>query len=236
MARTRKVESDNAKTIRIEPVGLASLKSADRNPRGHNIEELVRAFTELGFNDPVAINEHTGKLLEGHGRTEALQWMRDNGYEPPTNIVLTEDGDWGVPTVRGLRFKEQHLAERYLLFHDRSVERGSWDEEMLAELLQEQIDTYEDDVLGWDLSDAQDIIAAASIIEGDLPEAAPTGDTGISLDEKLDNFVNGDMKQVVLYFEESEYTGLMTMLSSAMSKAGVDNHSEAVMAALKNYA
>lgn len=218
-----------ASTLKIRPMALSKFKEAARNPRGHDLDALILSF-EMGFNDPVAINETTGRLVEGHGRVLALAHMKNQGMDPPQHVYRNAKGEWMVPTLRGLKFENEAQAERYLMAHNRLVERGTWEDDMLADMLSDQRDAY-DAVLGWTDSQVDDIVLSA----GDDPVVVGGGQENY-LDDKLDRFVNADLKQTVFYFKADEYASIIALLDTAMKKAGVDNHSSAVLAALEAYA
>jgi hypothetical protein len=102
------------------------------NPKWHRVDGIAESIRRYGMDDPVAVNDRTGKLVEGHGRVEALRSMQAAGEPPPPN-VKEKDGRWLVPTV--------HLdldavsARAYALVHNRAVEAGGWARGSLAGLL-----------------------------------------------------------------------------------------------------
>ena len=75
--------------LRIDMVPLAQLRLAMRedNPKDHDIPLLCSTIRELGFNDPPARDETTGKLVEGHGRVFALiELASQDPDDPPENV------------------------------------------------------------------------------------------------------------------------------------------------------
>jgi len=119
-----------AGALRVEYVPLADVVPANANPKQHDLEGLRSSMVRFGFGDPMALDERTGRLLEGHGRREALLAMLAEGAEPPRN-VRSEGGAWLVPVVRGFRTFDDAEAEAYLIAHNRLVERGGWDDKAL---------------------------------------------------------------------------------------------------------
>ena len=65
--------------IRLEYMPLRTLAKFPRNPKAHNLPGMERSFYRFGFNDPMCIDERTGQLVEGNGRTEGLEQLRDAG-------------------------------------------------------------------------------------------------------------------------------------------------------------
>lgn len=108
---------------------------ADENPKDHDIPGVVRSLTEFGFIDPPAIDGRTGKLIAGHGRIEALQWMRDEGLPAPEGIDALGDA-WKVPVVLGWESATDEEAIAAGIALNRYVERGGWLPAVLARQLQ----------------------------------------------------------------------------------------------------
>ena len=114
---------------------LADLKAWPRNPRTHDVEAIAGSEREFGFRDPIAINETTREIEEGHGRVEALTAMRAKGESPPAFVHVRADGEWLVPT---LAFQDTRVVqERYALAHNRAQERGETEDGALARILRD---------------------------------------------------------------------------------------------------
>lgn len=127
----------SAEELRIEHLPLSEIKKAPRNPKDHDLGELHASMDRRGFTSPLLMDEGTGTLVAGHGRLEALVQRKKEGKEPPLRIRVREDGEWLVPVVRGLRFKNAAEAEAYLIADNRLVELGGWDKQALAGILSE---------------------------------------------------------------------------------------------------
>lgn len=143
--------------MRIEYERLDALAPATRNPRTHNLGEIKSSIFELGFNDPPTLDERTNKLVEGHGRVEALNAMMKSGAKPPKHVQVEDDGMWKIPVVRGVSFDSDAQAERYILAHNRLVERGGWNMEMLGEIF---VDLRDESLpaIGWDSKEVDRIL------------------------------------------------------------------------------
>lgn len=120
----------------IEYVDLDDLLARKRadNPKEHDGDLIGRLMTRAGYVDPVVIDERDGKLAAGHGRVDELAAMRAKGQEAPERIRVVR-GKWLVPTLRGVRFKDEDVAVDYLIGANRSVERGGWENALLAKLI-----------------------------------------------------------------------------------------------------
>ncbi len=127
--------SEEAPQVRIEYIALQSVQPATRNPKRHNISELVNSIKRFGFVQPVAMNEESGRLVAGHGRLEALLVMKEAGEAAPARVV-EKNGEWYVPVLRGVSFNNESEAEAFLVADNRLVEVGGWNEVEVARILQ----------------------------------------------------------------------------------------------------
>lgn len=120
---------------RIEMVPLGDLVLADRNPKLHDVAALRASIERFGFVWPLLVDEATGKMVAGHGRLQALAEIRAAGGQVPTRVVARPDGEWEVPVLRGVAFRDAREAEAYLIADNRLVEVGGWDDSVLAAML-----------------------------------------------------------------------------------------------------
>jgi len=117
---------------------LEEIKRAEKNPKKHDIAELRKSIRRFGFISPLLKNEKDGRLVAGHGRLEALQSLKEAGHAMPSGLK----GDWEVPVITGLSFKNEKEAKAYLVADNRLVEVGGWSEQELGSLLQDvQVNT-----------------------------------------------------------------------------------------------
>ena len=119
----------SADELRIEYLPLSEIKRAFRNPKEHDLGEIHESMERRGFTSPMLMDDRSGRLVAGHGRLEALVQRKKDKKEPPRRIRVREDGEWLVPVVRGLRFKNAAEAEAYLIADNRIVELGGWDKQ-----------------------------------------------------------------------------------------------------------
>jgi hypothetical protein len=168
---------------RIEYAPLDDIAGMDGNPKGHDLDVLIRAIATLGFTDPAVLDERTEQLIIGHGRLEALRLIRayvagdelpdrfapvfenkrvrdalsngDGTTHPPDGIQITGDGEWTVPLVRGWSSRDDEHARAAVIASNKITERGGWDEHALAEWLDSISDIDPDllDVTGFSADD-----------------------------------------------------------------------------------
>lgn len=120
--------------IRIAYTALSALLRAPRNAKKHDLVNLRQSMERFGFTQPLALNEVTGLLVEGHGRLDVLQALKAEGKPAPARVTVTK-GEWYVPVVRGLSFATAQDAEAYLLAANQLTIAGGWDERLLHETL-----------------------------------------------------------------------------------------------------
>lgn len=163
--------------MELRYMDLDALPGAVRNPKAHDVETLRKGIRLRGFNDPIGINETTGRIVEGHGRVMALKEMRDANEDPPQRVVV-RDGRWFVPVIRGISFATDEEAEAYLLEHNQLSMIAGWEDKALAEMLQDLQKTPDIDVLGW--SDAaieklvKNELGGSTLEEDDVPDLPST--------------------------------------------------------------
>jgi DNA modification methylase len=121
--------------IRLEYVPLATIKPAKRNPKKHRIDCVVESLGRFGFVSPMILDERTGRLVAGHGRLESLRKAKSDGREPPERVRIVE-GDWLVPVIRGVSFKNEQEADAYLVADNQTTMLGGWDESELQRILE----------------------------------------------------------------------------------------------------
>lgn len=163
--------------LRIEYMPLPDLLAANRNPKKHDTAGIKHAISTFGFADAPIMDERTRHLVAGHGRAADLLARAQAGEEAPTNIAVDADGVWHVPVQRGWASKTDKEAEDFLLVHNRLVELGAWDNEMLAEILSER--AIEDDGLtntGFTDAFLDDLIAARELAHPLPTGGGPTAD------------------------------------------------------------
>ncbi len=129
--------------VRIEMMQLNEITEADINVKDHDIGAIHESMNRFGFTSPLLMNEATQKLVAGHGRVEALKQKKQFNEKRPTNIDIDDNGQWLVPVIRGVHFKDEDEAQAYLLADNRLVELGGWNTDALLEELKKLSTTAE---------------------------------------------------------------------------------------------
>jgi len=123
-----------ADEMRIEYMALSELLRTERNPKKHDLPSLRASMLRWGFTQPLAIDERTGKLVEGHGRIEVLQEIQKAGGKPPLRVTA-KGKEWFAPVVRGLSFANDQEAEAYLIAANQLTTAGGWAAGLLGSML-----------------------------------------------------------------------------------------------------
>jgi hypothetical protein len=113
----------------LEP--LSKLVRLPRNPKLHNLGEIHQSFNRFGFIHRIIINDETGHIIAGEGRTDALMQKKASGAQAPENIVVKAD-DWYVPTDRISVPEEEEVAAAIAL---NRIGENEWDNSKTASIL-----------------------------------------------------------------------------------------------------
>lgn len=153
--------------MRVEWMGIRELRGAPRNPKDHDIGEIVGSIRKFGYVNPGLLDERTGRLVAGHGRRDGLRQMKLAGMGVPDNVRVVEGGDWSMPVIRGIWFDTEEEAEAYLVADNRLVEVGGWDKVELAGVLADLI-VLGDEMLegtGFDGDDVDKLMKEAGLFD-----------------------------------------------------------------------
>lgn len=152
----------------IELLEVDALKPAVRNPKDHDLGELMTSIERFGFVDAVVLDERSGRLVAGHGRVEALQAMKKDGKPAPRGVTVDDDGRWLLPVQRGWASKDDREAEAFIVASNRLVEVGGWDSNALTELLADLAKSGADALsgIGYDADDVDRLLAAPPVVMG----------------------------------------------------------------------
>lgn len=124
----------------VELLPLDSLVPNPRNPKLHANGNIEASINRFGMVEPVVVDRRTGFIISGHGRTETLRAMHDNGDPPPDGITVTADGGWLVPVVTSWASTNDQEAAAALVALNQIGVLGGWDTRQLADILQSLTD------------------------------------------------------------------------------------------------
>ncbi|MFJ6771639.1 hypothetical protein ACIQOV_11835 [Kitasatospora sp. NPDC091257] len=170
----------------IDYMPLDEVRPAARNPKGHDDDGLDRSVEQFDFTEPGLLDERTDRLVAGHGRYETLARRRDAGKQAPDGVVVTADGTWTVPVVRGWASRDDAHAEAYLIASNNLTTAGGWDGEGLAAMLSdlEQVDPELFAATGFDHAQIDAMLEDVAA-GGQADDAAEAEDDGAAEPEQL---------------------------------------------------
>lgn len=149
---------------RIELMELQSINAAKRNPKDHDLGEIITSIRRFGFADAGILDERTQRLVAGHGRLEALRSLFKAGAEFPPAGVVVKDGAWWVPVQRGWASKDDDAAEAFIIAANKIPELGGWHTDLLESMLVDIAKSGEEALagVGFDAGDVDEILQEIS--------------------------------------------------------------------------
>jgi hypothetical protein len=206
---------------RLEMMRIDTLVPALRNPRRHDLDMLRASFDRFGFTVPAILDERTGRLVAGHGRTQLLQVDMKAGATPAEGIETDRDGVWKVPVVRGWASTDDAEADAYLVADNRLTEIAGWDGPALLEGLRELQRGPGLDGVGYLPDDVDDLYAK-------LQESAPAAPAA-------GNARNTQVRSLVLDYPLDQYGYVAAMAHRARRHYEAPSNAELFVAMLREY-
>jgi hypothetical protein len=218
-----------APEMKIVLTPLEELQRWPKNPKLHDWDTLGASIKRFGFVQPLTVDEGTGRLVAGHGRLDMLAKMKEAGEDPPPRVLVRDDGAWMVPVIRGIRFESEREAQDYLLVDNRAVERGGWDEGLLAAMLQET--SKVDDGLrsvGFTEKELKKLLEAVAEEAPIIRDATPP--------EMLKGYLANDVRRMMLYFQGDVYERVVAKLEAIMhANPQLEDHTDVFNFLLAHY-
>ncbi|MBB9854879.1 ParB N-terminal domain-containing protein [Escherichia coli] len=131
--------------LKIEYLPVGKLLRYAKNSRTHSdeqVEQLVNSIRELGFTNPVLIDEKN-ELIAGHGRLAAAE-------------ILEMDK---VPAIRLSNLSEKQ-KKAYRIADNKLALNAGWDMQLLAEEVKELMDDdFDIDLLGFNDAELDEMLS-----------------------------------------------------------------------------
>lgn len=215
-------------TRRVELLPLAELagRTNPQNPKAHALGTIDASVSRFGYVEPVVLDERTGRIVSGHGRTQTLADMHARGETPPEGIERDKTGGWLVPVVRGWASATDAEANAALISLNRSTEMGGWDDTALLELLH-TLEDVEDGFagVGFDMIDLDNLqvrldsmaevdrFTPGPVTDQDQPHGGSGGEPGTDgLIERVGTELD-DRFEVVVVFPRDRYGDFYNAMS-----------------------
>jgi hypothetical protein len=189
----------------IKTAQVADLIPYARNSRTHSDEQITQiaaSIKEFGFLNPVIVDGENG-IIAGHGRVMAAK-----------KLGMTE-----LPAVEASHLSDAQ-RRAYIIADNKLALNAGWDDEML------RVEFDELGAMGFDL----DLTGfSADFLQGQVLAQQPLG---LTPDEKLENYLDGDTKILRLAYSQDELETVVSLLDKGLESTGVEDYSSLVLALL----
>jgi hypothetical protein len=189
----------------IKTAQVADLIPYARNSRTHSDEQITQiaaSIKEFGFLNPVIVDGENG-IIAGHGRVMAAK-----------KLGMTE-----LPAVEASHLTDAQ-RRAYIIADNKLALNAGWDDEML------RVEFDELGAMGFDL----DLTGfSADFLQGQVLTQQPLG---LTPDEKLENYLDGDTKILRLAYSQDELETVVSLLDKGLESTGVEDYSSLVLALL----
>jgi len=190
----------------LEYIALEAIIPYARNSRTHSdaqVAQIAASIREFGFTNPILIDQDDG-IIAGHGRTMAARKL----------------GLKDVPCIRLLNLTDAQ-KKAYVIADNNLALNAGWD----IDMLKVEIDglnelNFDIGVLG--LGD--DLMQLLDRKEIDL---------GLTPEEKLDNYLNGDTKILRLAYSEDDLQSIVEMLDKGLEATGSEDYSSLIYGVIR---
>lgn len=222
---TSMTEPTKTGAIRVDYMPLDEMLAWPKNPKLHDEEQIEASMARFGFTQPVMVDETSGRLVAGHGRIKTLQNIRDSGGAPPDRVQVDGEGNWLLPVLRGVGFENEDEGAAYVVADNRLSELGGWDDSLLAEILTTLRENDIIDGIGYNATEIDSLISSMTV---------PTS-RAITPEDKLDGFLDAEIKQIVIYLDSEEFDDAIERLGTIMEHSKTESHTEAILHLMEHY-
>lgn len=188
-------------------VSVDTLNPYEGNPRKSNIELLKESLLAHGQYKPIVAQRNTNVILAGNHIWRAVKEL---GW-PNIDVVFVDVDD--------------ERAKKIVLADNRISELGSYDEELLLELLQ-SVDLAG---TGYTTLDIDDLLAF--IEEQPKPNNVPTRVES----EENNRYAERVIRLLMCQFPNEQYVWVIEKLSDIRKKLNVDSNADALLYAISDY-
>lgn len=205
----------------MENKNISSIKGSHKNPR--KITEkmftlLGETIKEYGDLSGIVVNIKTNEVVGGNQRTAFFKQ-----HEKECSISVIER--FKTPTPQGtvatgyVTFQGEKFAYREVDWDEKKVDRaniiankvgGFWDNDMLAN--------------EFDIEDLK--MAGFEDFELGFFDDEIETDNADDLTKTMDSYLDGSIKQIVLYFKNEEYAELIPRLENLVKEMELENYSD----------
>lgn len=209
---------------------IKDLKHYHKNPRkitDAKFEQLSESLEKYGDLGGIVVNIRNGEVIGGNQRTRFFKEHEDE--VSIEKVSLPKKDDQGTVALGYVVYK----GKRY---NYREVE---WDEdtEARANIVANKVTGFFDNEIlleGFD----EELLLETGFEDFELTffneKNRPTVDVD-NFNDQLDTYLDGEIKQVVLYMDAKTYGDTLEKLKAIMAKTGADNNTDIFMQAFNKY-
>jgi hypothetical protein len=203
---------------------ISDLHQDPRNARLHNernLDMITASLTEVGTARSIVIDEDN-IILAGNGTVLAAE------KAGITNVrVIEAKGDEIIAVKRSNLTPEQ--KRKLAMFDNRAAELAKWDTEVLQELADGGLDLS-------NFFNNDELEELGRHIEHNVfTDDEPIERDHDAFTQTANSYLNGTIRQIVLYFNPEQFEDVCSRLESVMEREGVTNHTEAFLKLLDYY-
>ena len=204
-----KAKTSGTGALEIKYTRTESLIPYANNSRTHSetqIKQVAASIKEFGFTNPILVDD-SGGVIAGHGRLLAAELA---GLDEVPTI-----------TLNGLTEAQK---KAYVIADNQLAMNSSWDIDALKVEVERLVELdFNVDLVGFD-DDFLQLLEPAEI------------DLGLTPDEKLQNFLEGDTKILRLAYSDDELGVVVDLLDKGMEATGAPDYSTLVFGLLREAA
>lgn len=208
---------------------IKDLKHYHKNPRkitGKMFDILSEGLKEYGDLSGIVVNIRTGEVIGGNQRTAFFK----NDFENVASISKTE---LPKPTPQGTVAYGyvEYMGEKY------NYREVDWDEKKseLANIMANKVGGFWDNDILANQFDMEDLkLAGFEDFELGMFNDEIEVDKS-DLTQTMDSYLEGNIKQIVLFFTAEEFENVMPRMEKLMAELGVQNHTEAFLKILEEH-
>tara|TARA_R100000988_G_C4000142_1_gene168472 strand:- start:1116 stop:1721 length:606 start_codon:yes stop_codon:yes gene_type:complete len=196
--------------MKIKNKKISELKPADYNPRQlkkHQYEAIKKSIEEFGLVDPIVINKNPERENIVIGGHQRLKVCKDLGYKEIPCVEIDLDLN-----------KEKELNIRL------NKNTGEFDFDLLANMFEES-DLIEWGFEGWQLG----------VFTEDFNDLEERELDQNPLSKSMDTYIEGVVKQIVLYFNAEEFKEVMEKIENLKKEFKVENANEVFIKLIEYY-
>lgn len=215
---------------------ISELKEYHKNPRKigeERFDKLDASLRKLGDLGGIVVNLNTNEIIGGNQRVKTFLQDRDKYQIELVQTLKVPASDGTVSYGYVVRDKgtlnEQKFSYREVQWDEKQCEEanivankltGFWDFDILGNQFEM------DDLLAFGFSKQDlDLLPKDQKVEMDKDMLTKT----------MDSYLDGNIKQIVIYFKSEDFDSICQRLDNVMKKEEVESHTEAFVKLLDHY-